>query len=64
MSDKNTTRYEIFGLHDDQVKSLSERFGDRVHSATEDTIVVDLHDYESGPMTGDGYFMKPAPKLK
>lgn len=57
-NEKTTTTYEIFGLHEDQVARLSEQFGDAVHEATDDTVILELSDGTAHNLTHEGYFMR------
>jgi hypothetical protein len=58
--DNNKSKYAVYGLSDEQVSNLKERFGEAVHKSNEEKgfIVVDLNQTDAHNMTMDGYFMK------
>lgn len=53
-------KFEIYGLFEDQIKSLSEKFGDAVLDINEerDTMILELSDMEAEHMVHDGYSLK------
>ena len=53
-------KYEIFGLHDDQMERLSEMFGDAVlnKNADEGTMEIELADHAATGLVGEGFHLR------